>query len=57
MYDLTGVFLAEAAITLSRDKTLAHELGGGMVTPATLGSSYLERLNKVGLKTEVKILP
>jgi len=57
MYDLTGVFLAEAAVTIARSKTKAHELGGGMLTPATLGSPYLERLNKAGLKTEVKMLP
>lgn len=57
MYDLTGVFLAEAAVTIARSKTKAHELGGGMLTPATLGAPYLERLNKVGLKTEVKMLP
>lgn len=57
MYDLTGVFLAEAAVTLARDKTKAHEIGGGVLTPATLGSAYLDRLNKAGLKTEVKMLP
>lgn len=57
MYDLTGTFLGEAAITIARDKTLAHELGGGVLTPATLGSAYLDRMQKAGLKTEVKTLP
>ncbi|KAM3416141.1 hypothetical protein BST61_g7749 [Cercospora zeina] len=57
MYDLTGVFLAEAAVTIARDKTFAHELGGGVLTPATLGSAYLERLSKAGLVTEIKTLP
>lgn len=57
MYHLTGVCLAEAAITIVRDKTLAHELGGGVLTPATLGASYIERLQKAGLKTEVRTLP
>jgi short subunit dehydrogenase-like uncharacterized protein len=57
MYELTGITLAEAAITLARDKTFAHELGGGVVTPATLGAPYLERLNKAGLKTDVKTMP
>lgn len=57
MYGFTGVLVAEAAITLSRDKTFAHELGGGVVTPATLGAPYLERLQKAGFITEVKTLP
>lgn len=56
MYHLTGVCLAEAALTTSREKTFAHELGGGMLTPATLGAAYLERLEKAGLKTEFKML-
>ncbi|KAI7660661.1 hypothetical protein KC318_g9939, partial [Hortaea werneckii] len=51
------VCLAEAAITIAREKTQAHELGGGVLTPATLGAPYLERLQKAGLKTEVKTLP
>jgi short subunit dehydrogenase-like uncharacterized protein len=57
MYDLTGVCLAEAAVTIARDKTLAHDLGGGILTPATLGAPYLERLQKAGLKTEVNMMP
>lgn len=57
MYYLTGVCLAEAAITIARSKTQAHELGGGILTPATLGAPYLERLQKAGLKAEAKILP
>ncbi|KAI5357214.1 Putative saccharopine dehydrogenase, NADP binding domain, NAD(P)-binding domain superfamily [Septoria linicola] len=57
MYDLTGVFLAEAAVTIARDQTLAHKLGGGVLTPATLGSAYLERLRNAGLLTEIKTLP
>jgi short subunit dehydrogenase-like uncharacterized protein len=57
MYHLTGVLLAEAALTIVRDRTHAHELGGGMFTPATLGAPYLERLKKAGLKMEVRTLP
>lgn len=57
MYHLTGVCLAESALILSREKTFAHELGGGMLTPATLGATYVERLQKAGLKAEVKTLP
>ncbi|KAK3636965.1 hypothetical protein LTR56_012625 [Elasticomyces elasticus] len=57
MYLLTGVCLAEAAVTIARDDTLAHKLGGGMLTPAMLGEPYLERLQKAGLKTEIRSLP
>ncbi len=57
MYHLTGVCLAESAFILAREKTLAHSLGGGMLTPATLGATYLERLQKAGLELEVKMLP
>ena len=58
MYFLTGMLLAEAAITIARDeKTLAHSLGGGVLTPATLGEPYLERVKKGGLKTEIRMMP
>lgn len=57
MYLLTGVCLAEAAVTIARSKTFAHELGGGILTPATLGATYLERLQKAGLELEVKMMP
>lgn len=57
MYHLTGVFAAEAAITLLRDKTLAGEIGGGLLTPATLGGAYVDRLQKTGVKIDVRMMP
>ena len=57
MYHLTGVCLAEAALTIAREKTFANELGGGMLTPATLGAIYLEKLQKAGLEVECKMMP
>jgi len=57
MYELTGICLAEAAVTIARDNTLAHQFGGGMLTPATLGGPYLERMKKAGLKMEVNTMP
>ena len=57
LYAMTGTFLAEAALTIARDNTYAHQLGGGVLTPATLGEEYLRRLQMAGLQTEVKILP
>lgn len=57
LYHLTGVFAAEAAITLLRDDTMAHKVGGGFLTPATLGEAYIDRLQKAGLKFEVRMMP
>ncbi|KAF4548740.1 Hypothetical protein D9617_25g060690 [Elsinoe fawcettii] len=56
-YHMTGVFLAQAAISLLRDESLAKELGGGILTPATLGASYVERLQKVGFKVDLRMMP
>lgn len=56
-YHMTGVFLAEAAMSLLKDDSLAKELGGGVLTPATLGAGYVERLQKAGFKMELKMLP
>lgn len=57
MYDLTGVCLAQAALVLAREKTLAHDIGGGVLTPSTLGESYLEKLQNSGLEVEMRTLP
>jgi short subunit dehydrogenase-like uncharacterized protein len=57
LYYLTGVFLAEAAITILRDETPAVGMGGGSLTPASLGAPFLERLQKAGLRTDVKVMP
>ena len=58
MYQLTGVFLAEAAVTLARDDEFAaKQVGGGFLTPATLGAPFLERLQKAGLKVDVRVMP
>ena len=56
LYHLTGVFLAEAAIVILREKTVAHDLGGGCLTPATLGDPFIDRLRKAGMKFETKLL-
>lgn len=57
MYHMTGVFLAEAAISLLKDESLAKEMGGGVLTPATLGAGYIERLQKVGFTLDLKTMP
>ncbi|KAI9691578.1 MAG: hypothetical protein M1822_007649 [Bathelium mastoideum] len=53
-YHLTGVFAAEAALTILRSHTTAHDLGGGILTPATLGQSYVDNLTKAGLGLQVE---
>lgn len=57
LYHLTGVLLAEAAIALLRDETLAKKIGGGVLTPATLGGAYVERLQKAGMRIDVRVMP
>jgi len=57
LYHLTGIFASEAAITLLRDDTLAKQIGGGFLTPATLGGAYIERLQKAGVKIDVRMMP
>ncbi|KAG5991711.1 hypothetical protein E4U54_003838 [Claviceps lovelessii] len=50
-YALTGVFLAQGALTILEDDL---KLDGGSYTPACLGQSYLDRLNEAGFKVDVK---
>ena len=43
-YDLTATAVIEAGLLLLDGGTEAHRLGGGVLTPATLGDKYAERL-------------
>lgn len=56
IYYLTGVLLAEAAIVILRDDTLAKELGGGVLTPAMLGQPFIDRLKDVGVIIETELI-
>jgi short subunit dehydrogenase-like uncharacterized protein len=51
LYELTGIFLAHAAISILKD---GHDLEGGVYTPACLGTKFIDRLDKVGYKFERK---
>lgn len=55
-YYVTGVFLAQAALVLLKDDAPAAKMGGGFLTPATLGEAYAERLRGVGMTLEAKLL-
>ncbi|KAI9801085.1 MAG: hypothetical protein M1833_002953 [Piccolia ochrophora] len=58
IYYMTGVFAAEAAIVIlrSQEEILAKKLGGGVLTPATLGQPYVDRLEQAGVRIETKLL-
>lgn len=54
IYLFTGICLAEAALTLLRgDETDAIRIGGGFLTPATLGRAYIDRLRNAGVQCEI----
>jgi len=57
-YDFTGVLMAEAAISIVRDgnESPARKLGGGILTPATLGQAYVDRLLNAGVELEASML-
>jgi short subunit dehydrogenase-like uncharacterized protein len=59
-YFLTGVLMAEAAMVLARpdadEENWAQKLRGGILTPATLGDQYVERLQKAGLNIDVGLI-
>jgi short subunit dehydrogenase-like uncharacterized protein len=55
-YALTGLTLAEAALVILKGNlanTEAGKIGGGILTPATLGDQYVERLRATGIRLEV----
>lgn len=56
MYYFTGLALAEAAMVVLRGgETEAKKLGGGILTPATLGDEYVERLRKLNTEIHVQL--
>lgn len=56
MYPFTGLLLAEAAmVILNEEEKIKKVSRGGIVTPATLGQHYVDRLEKVGCKIETKV--
>lgn len=56
MYHLTGLLLTQAALTLLKDDVVAKKFGGGILTPATLGQPYIDRVDGAGFKFEVRML-
>jgi short subunit dehydrogenase-like uncharacterized protein len=55
-YEATGLTLSAAAQVILRgrlEETEAGRLGGGILTPATLGDQYVKTLNDFGMKIRV----
>ncbi|CAI6339130.1 unnamed protein product [Periconia digitata] len=57
MYSLTAITLAEAAMVLLRPdrENWAQKIGGGVLTPATLGHQYVQRVRNAGINIDVDI--
>lgn len=56
MYVFTGLLMAEAAmVILNEEEKITKVSRGGIVTPATLGQEYVDRLEKVGCSIETKV--
>lgn len=53
LYYCSALMGVEAALSILGEKTYAHEIGGGILTPATLGLPFIERLRSAGLKIQV----
>lgn len=56
LYYFTGVCLAEAAMVLLNDEKLVQRLDGGLLTPATLGQPFIDRMINAGLVFEVEMM-
>ena len=56
LYHFTGVCLAEAAMVLLNDEKLVQRLDGGLLTPATLGQPFIDRMKNAGLVFEVALI-
>ncbi|KAL5351373.1 hypothetical protein ACLOAV_003230 [Pseudogymnoascus australis] len=56
LYELSGLLVSQAALTLLKDDVTAKKLGGGFMTPATLGQPLIDRLADLGFKIEVKMV-
>jgi hypothetical protein len=56
LYYCSALMGAEAALVILGDhKTYAHELGGGILTPATLEMPFIERIHHAGVQIEVDV--
>ena len=57
LYYFTGVCLAEAAMVMLNEDELLQRLDGGILTPATLGQPFIDRMKNAGMVFEVEMMP
>jgi short subunit dehydrogenase-like uncharacterized protein len=56
MYVLTGLLISEAAMVILQEEEKVKKVSRcGIVTSATLGQDYVDRLDKVGVKIETRV--
>lgn len=56
MYLFTGLLLAEAAMVILKEEEKVKKVSrGGIVTSATLGQDFVDRLEEVGCRIETKV--
>ena len=56
-YYLTGLLLAEAAMVILRDRKAGRDQNvGGVLTPATLGQPFIDRMRQAGIILEVGLI-
>lgn len=44
-------------MVLLKDEKLVQRLDGGLLTPATLGQAFIDRMKNAGLVFEVEMMP
>lgn len=56
LYYCSALMGVEAAFSIiGEEKTSAHDIGGGILTPATLGIPFIERIRNAGVQIEVDV--
>jgi len=55
-YHLSGLLLAEAAMVILRGERTIETLKGGVLTPATLGQAFVDRMQKAGIILETEFV-
>ena len=55
-YAITGAWLAQGAATIAYNPDLVRSIGGGFVTPAVLGQTFIDRAESGGVYIETRML-
>lgn len=55
-YHITAALLSQGAATILYEEGLVEKVGGGILTPAVLGQSYIERLRTAGMNFDTAML-